>query len=108
MLVKVDIPEHHYMVCAFLNVILEADMATTQLTSDETAKLKSAFEKMDTAAAPKAAAVAASPREDFCKLWPQVKGVLQFLVGLPVIPQRVKDAINLVIKAGDTVSGVLC
>jgi hypothetical protein len=84
-------------------------MATAKLTDDETAKLKAAFQKMDTTAQPKAAAAAlASPREDFCKFWPQVKGVLQFLVTLPVVPQSVKDAINLVIKAGDTASSVLC
>ena len=82
-------------------------MATAKLTDDETAKLKAAFQKMDATAQPKAAALA-SPREDFCKLWPQVKGVLQFLANLPVIPKGVKDAINLVIKAGDTASSVLC
>jgi hypothetical protein len=86
-------------------------MAKDNLTDDERTRLKAAFQKMDTAppkAAAAPAAALASPREDFCKFWPQVKGVLQFLANLPVVPQGVKDAINLVIKAGDTASSVLC
>jgi hypothetical protein len=78
------------------------------LTNDERSRLEAAFQKMDTAPQREApAAGLALPREDFCKYWPQVKGVLQFVANLPV-PQTVKDAINLVIKAGDTASGILC
>jgi hypothetical protein len=77
-----------------------------ELTNDERTRLESAFQQMD--AAPTKEAVKASPRDEFCKYWPQVKGVLQFLANLPVVPQKVKDAINLVIKAGDTASGILC
>jgi hypothetical protein len=78
-----------------------------ELTNEQRTRLQSAFQQMDTA--PTAAeTVAASPKEEFCKYWPQVKGVLQFLHDLPVVPQKVKDAIALVIKAGDTAASVLC
>jgi hypothetical protein len=78
------------------------------LTNDERKSLEAAFQQMDAAPSTTTEAVTALPRAEFCKYWPQVKGVLQFLANLPVVPSKVKDAINLVIKAGDTAASVLC
>lgn len=45
---------------------------------------------------------------NFCRLWPEVKTVLGFLHDLPVMPQKVKAAIETVISAGDAAYSVIC
>jgi hypothetical protein len=45
---------------------------------------------------------------DFCRLWPEAKLALEFLLSLDVTPAPVKAAIGLVIKAGDVISGIIC
>jgi hypothetical protein len=47
-------------------------------------------------------------KSDFCMKWAEAKNVLSFIASLPVVPSTVKDAVALIIKAGDTVAGVIC
>jgi hypothetical protein len=76
----------------------EASMAST-LTPDEVTDLKKKL------ANEKAKLPAGGT---FCQKWPEVKTVLQFLHDLPVMPQKVKAAIETVISAGDAAYSVIC
>jgi hypothetical protein len=84
----------------------------TQVTPEQQKKLEQAFSNFDAspaaATAQAEAVAAAAPINVFCKEWPKVKSVLQFLLGIPVLPQKVKDAIRMVMAAGDTAARVLC
>jgi hypothetical protein len=82
----------------------------TQVTPEQQKKLEQAFSNFEPSSAAATAQVeaAAAPIDVFCKEWPKVKSVLQFLLGIPVLPQKVKDAIRMVMAAGDTAARVLC
>jgi len=45
---------------------------------------------------------------NFCQKWPEVKTVSEVLHDLPVMPQKVKEAIETVIAAGDAAYSVIC
>ena len=73
-------------------------MAST-LTPDEVDDLKAKLAK-EKATLPESG--------NFCQMWPQVKTVLKFLHDIPVMPQKVKAAIETVISAGDVAYNVIC
>lgn len=49
-----------------------------------------------------------SSKEDLCRIWPEIRGALLFLKSLPMVPKSVKDAVDLVIQAGDLVTRIVC
>lgn len=82
-----------------------------EMTAAEQSALKSALAALDLPVSAAAAATASadlSPRELFCRYWPILKRVLEFLASVPVLPASVKGAIATVIAAGDTVSKIIC
>lgn len=48
------------------------------------------------------------PISDFCRGWPTARIVLSFLAELDATPKAIKEAIRLVIRAGDAAAGILC
>ncbi|ANL84615.1 hypothetical protein [Rhizobium phaseoli] len=80
----------------------------TELTEQQNKELESAFAswngKTDQAARRKSTMKPA----DFCRKWEDVKSTLEFLASLKIVPKAVKDAIAVVIGAGDLISGVIC
>lgn len=67
-------------------------MADATLTPDEERQLREAF-----AGDPRGAEL----KGDFCNCWPAAKRLLEWLV--PRVPQKLKDAIALVVRLGDAI-----
>jgi hypothetical protein len=80
---------------------------TSALTADQERRLAEEFEAVRPSQAP-ATLVSPMSKSDFCMKWAEAKNVLSFIASLPVVPSTVKDAVALIIKAGDTVTGVIC
>ena len=79
------------------------------VTSEEQQRLQDAFRDFDqTVPSDKMSDLKPASRSQFCEEWPGAKRVLQFLIELPMLPGFVKDAIRIVIRAGDMAEDILC
>ncbi|MBB3658480.1 hypothetical protein FHX15_003727 [Rhizobium sp. BK650] len=80
----------------------------TELTDEQAKQLKKEFESWDTKVTPSAPSKTNLTSASFCSDWAVAKGVLEFIASLSLVPKSVKDAIGIVIRAGDTVAGIIC
>lgn len=80
-----------------------------QLTAEQENRLQEAFRSFDAERA-RATSVETSAvfDVDFCGDWPTAKGILEFLIGLPTMPEVAKGAMRVVIQAGDLAHGAIC
>jgi hypothetical protein len=87
---------------------LQRGKRMTQDVSEQKLKdLEKEFENFD-ADRQRAPTENKASKDTFCKLWPDVKLVLEFLRSLPVVPESVKKAVGVVVAAGDTVHKIIC
>ena len=75
-----------------------------RLSQDEAEALKQALSNAD----PNKALATADAKDLFCKGWPVVKRVLEWVAARPETSPELKDAIEKAIDAGDMVHGMIC
>lgn len=82
-------------------------MADINITPEQERRLLEALERADSGAG---LAVPGEPiaGNEFCSLWPTVRGVLKFLIALPIIPKKYRDILEKALQYGEAAYGALC
>jgi hypothetical protein len=85
-------------------VAIKEEFMSDEITTDQKNKIEEAFRNFNRTAP----IGVKGTKDDFCRRWPELKSVLEFVRDLPGIPQAVRTAIGTVIAAGDTLHNIIC
>lgn len=79
----------------------EFSAANLRQLADEADRLERQVSGMETMSAEAAAAIA-NPIEVFCRLWPTLRSILEFVLKIPFVPGSIKAAIRAMIPVLDS------